>query len=58
MNYYCIASDFKANVIEEYARLNRSDSGSRIWETYGQITVGNEVEAGRDCPRYPPSGSV
>lgn len=53
MNYYCIASDFKANVIEEYARLNRSDSGSRIWETYGQITVGNEVEAGRDCRDIP-----
>lgn len=53
MNYYCVASDFKANVIDEYARLNQSDGRSRVSETYGQVTVGNEVEAGRDCHDIP-----
>ena len=53
MNYYCVASDFKADVIDEYARLNQSDGRSRVSETYGQITVGNEVEAGRDCHDIP-----
>jgi collagenase-like PrtC family protease len=54
VNYYNIAADFKAETINEYARLNSEYKNSKVLETYGQMTVGNIMEGGRahvDIPK-------
>ncbi|MCL2050927.1 MAG: U32 family peptidase [Lachnospiraceae bacterium] len=54
MNFYTIAADFKAETINEYARLNSEYENAKVLETYGQMTVGNTMAGGRvhaDIPK-------
>lgn len=48
MNFYSVASDFKAETIDGYERLNRENRDNQVLETYGQYTIANEFEGGRD----------
>ncbi|HEX3045914.1 MAG TPA: hypothetical protein VHY08_14245, partial [Bacillota bacterium] len=54
MNYFNIAADFKKETIDGYDRLNRTYPDSKIIETYGNITLGNQFTGGRvfdDIPK-------
>ena len=47
MKYFSVPADFSKSTIDHYARLNDSYSDSKVFETYGQIVIGNPFEAGR-----------
>jgi len=47
MKYYSMPADFKKETIDKYDELNRSYRDSRVFETYGNITVGNYFASGR-----------
>ena len=54
MKNFSMPSDFKKETINQYENLNNNYSDSKIVETYGQISVGTNYEAGRiltDIPR-------
>lgn len=53
MNYYNIASDFKAQTIDEYVRLNKDNNKNMLFETYGQYTLNNILGSGRDYESLP-----
>lgn len=53
MKNYSMPADFKKETIDEYARLNRVYKDSRVLETYGNITIGNELESGRPVDILP-----
>lgn len=47
MKYYSMPADFKKETIDKYDELNRSYEHSRVFETYGNITIGNFFGSGR-----------
>ena len=48
MNYFNMPADFSADTLKVYKELNDFyKSSSKIYETYGQITVGNSYGSGR-----------
>lgn len=54
MKYFNIAADFKKETIDGYCRLNDAYPDSRVIETYGNMTLGNNFEGGRvfaDIPK-------
>ncbi|MCP4164185.1 MAG: hypothetical protein GY760_29340, partial [Deltaproteobacteria bacterium] len=53
MKYYCMPSDFKKETIDSFDKLNHEYKDSRVVETYGNITVGNELESGRVSAQLP-----
>lgn len=53
MKYFSIPADFKTETIDKYYRLNNSYSDSKVIETYGQITSGNNFESGRALELLP-----
>ncbi|MCU0286589.1 MAG: U32 family peptidase [Acidobacteria bacterium] len=53
MKYFSMPADFKKETIAEYNKLNREYEDSCIIETYGNITIGNELESGRPVDILP-----
>ncbi len=53
MKYFSMPADFKKVTIDSYSHLNQVYEGSRIIETYGNITIGNELESGRPVDILP-----
>ncbi len=53
MKYYSMPADFKQETIGAYGRLHREYPGSRVIETYGNITVENFFESGRAADHLP-----
>lgn len=47
MKYFNVPADFKKETIDEYERLNHLYPGSKIVETYGNITIGDNLGSGR-----------
>jgi collagenase-like PrtC family protease len=47
MKYFSLPADFKKETIQEYQKINNQYPGSKIIETYGQITHGNVLNSGR-----------
>ena len=53
MKYYSMPADFKKETIDKYAQLNNAYHDSRVEETYGNITIGNELQSGRPVDILP-----
>ncbi|MCP4157978.1 MAG: hypothetical protein GY757_60280, partial [bacterium] len=53
MKYFSVPSDFKKKTIDEYDRLNQTYTGSRVIETYGNLTLGNMFGCGRSISQLP-----
>lgn len=53
MKYFSMPADFKKETIDKYVRLNKEYDDSKIIETYGNITVGNNFESGRSVNLLP-----
>jgi collagenase-like PrtC family protease len=53
MKYFSMPADFKKETIDAYEILNRSYPDSRVIETYGNITIGNDLESGRPVDTVP-----
>jgi collagenase-like PrtC family protease len=47
MKYFTIPSDFKKETIDAYVELNKKYRDSRIIETYGNVTIGENLGSGR-----------
>lgn len=47
MKYFSLPADFKHETINKYDELNQMYEHSKVTETYGQITVGNDFCSGR-----------
>lgn len=55
MNYFNVPADFNTNTLEIYKELNDVyGENSVIYETYGQITIGNMYGSGRANDLLPP----
>ena len=44
---FSVAADFKRNTLDAYDRLNQRYDKKRITETFGQISIDNELGSGR-----------
>jgi len=53
MKYFNVPADFKNATIDKYDRLNNMYKDSKVFEIYGQITVGNLYGSGRPCDMIP-----
>ncbi len=53
MKYFNVASDFKTDTINQYDGLNQKYEDSKILETFGQISIGNEFGSGRPGDMVP-----
>lgn len=53
MRYFSAAADFKKETIDKYEELNKAYKNSRVFETYGNITVGNILASGRVANQLP-----
>jgi collagenase-like PrtC family protease len=53
MKYFCVPADFKKETIDAYDLLNHAYPDSRVIETYGNITLGNDLESGRPVDILP-----
>lgn len=53
MEYYSVPADFKKETIDEYVKLNNSYENAKVLETYGNITVNNDMESGRVLRQLP-----
>jgi collagenase-like PrtC family protease len=53
MNHYSLPADFKKETIDKYYQLNQKYEGSKVSETYGNITVGNFFGSGRSADLLP-----
>lgn len=53
MKYFSVPADFKKETIDDYYHLNQAYKDSRVVETYGNITIGNELESGRPVDILP-----
>ena len=53
MNYFSLPADFKKETIDRYAVLNSTYKDGMISETYGNITLGNMIESGRQVNVLP-----
>ncbi|MGE5632750.1 MAG: U32 family peptidase [Caulobacteraceae bacterium] len=47
MKYFNVPADFKKETIDKYYELNNTYKDSKVYETYGQITIGNLIGSGR-----------
>lgn len=54
MKYYCLPADFKTETIDAYDRLSQAFPDAAVLETYGNITIGNDLESGRPADILPP----
>ena len=54
MTYFSVPADFKTETIDRYNQLHDAFPGSRVKETYGNITIGNCFESGRSVNLLPP----
>jgi collagenase-like PrtC family protease len=53
MKLFNVPADFKKETIDEYARLHDKFPGSRVIETYGNITMGPNFGSGRVFTQLP-----
>jgi len=55
MKYYSLPADFKNETIDRYVQLNENPSykGSKVIETYGNITIGDSLGSGRLVRQMP-----
>ncbi|NQX47747.1 U32 family peptidase [Paenibacillus tritici] len=53
MEYYSVPSDFKMETIDRYAQMNEEYAHAKVLETYGNITVNNELASGRAVSQLP-----
>ncbi len=53
IKYFCMPTDFKKETIDAYDRLNKAYKNSKILETYGNITRGDNVGSGRAANQIP-----
>ncbi|WP_257675400.1 U32 family peptidase [Clostridium felsineum] len=53
MRYFSMPADFKKETIDEYYKLNSKYNDSKVFETYGQVTIGSRVESGRPLDKLP-----
>jgi collagenase-like PrtC family protease len=47
MKYFTIPADFKKETVDKYAELNDTYKDSKILETYGNLTLGENLGSGR-----------
>ena len=50
---FSVAADFKRNTLDAYDRLNQRYDKKRITETFGQISIDNELGSGRPGDMLP-----
>ena len=48
-----VPADFKNDTLNEYKRLNQQYSDSKVYETYGEITIDNKFGSGRAADLLP-----
>ena len=53
MRYFSMPADFKKETIDAYWKLGQAYQDARVIETYGNITIGNELESGRPRDTLP-----
>ncbi len=53
MNYFSVPSDFKKETIDAFEKLHKKYPASRVLETYGNLTIGNELQSGRPSSILP-----
>ena len=53
MKYFNVPADFKKETIDEYIRLNNVYKNSKVIETYGNVTLGNNFGSGRVLSQLP-----
>jgi collagenase-like PrtC family protease len=53
--YFCMPTDFKKETIDAYDGLNKAYRDAKIIETYGNITVGEQIGSGRAMNQLPES---
>lgn len=53
MKHFNVPADFKKTTIDRYAHLNQKYGDSKVWETYGQMTVNNIFGSGRPVDLLP-----
>ena len=53
MKYFIVPADFKNQTIDKYIELNNRYEDSKVIETYGQITIGNNLGSGRSLDLLP-----
>jgi collagenase-like PrtC family protease len=53
MKYFGMPADFKKETIDAYDNLNKNYSNCKVGETYGQVTIGNQIESGRPLNLLP-----
>lgn len=47
MQYYSVPADFKSRTLHQIDEINQHSPTAKIYETYGQVTVGNIIGSGR-----------
>ncbi len=53
MKYFSVPADFKKETIDEYVKLNNAYRDAKIVETYGNITIGDNLGSGRVVSSLP-----
>lgn len=53
MNHFSMPADFKKETIDKYVQLNKAYKDSKVFETYGNITIKNAFESGRPNNNLP-----
>lgn len=53
MKYFCVPADFKKETIDQYDHLNQVYPNSKVIETYGSLSVGNNLGSGRSYIQIP-----
>ena len=53
MKYFSMPADFKKETIDKYDKLNNAYNDSKIIETYGNITIGDNLGSGRAVSQLP-----
>lgn len=53
MKYFSVPADFKKETIDAYYRLHQVYKDARVLETYGSVTIANEMESGRPVDILP-----
>lgn len=50
---FSVAADFKRSTLDAYDQLNQRYSGRKVAETFGQISIGNQLGSGRPGDMLP-----
>lgn len=53
MNYFSLPADFRKETIDRYNVLNNTYQNAQVSETYGNITIGEVLESGRQIDLLP-----